>query len=153
MVDYTRWLSGLSNEYGRKVKQAAYSLAFRTGAIEGVTTQPVQLDPTTLESLIVNTARTYANGLSRCGFVPPFAIAASLLQAKGATIKLASFPEEVRATDRDQYHFVESVLESVPTSNSDCGKALALTLHHLASLSGKAESPWFDSDGNYMLTN
>jgi predicted mannosyl-3-phosphoglycerate phosphatase (HAD superfamily) len=39
-------------------------------------------------------------------------------------------------TNRDQFHFVESILENVPTSQDEAGRQLKATLDHLANTAG-----------------
>lgn len=43
---------------------------------------------------------------------------------------------EMALTNRDQFHFVESILENVPTSQDEAGRQLKATLDHLANTAG-----------------
>ena len=51
----------------------------------------------------------------------------------------------------DQFHFVESVLETIPADDNSAAQRLRATLDHLANAAGLPASRNFDQAGNYTL--
>jgi hypothetical protein len=85
------------------------------------------------------------------------AIFASLLNVKGMRL-LQDFmgnalPEDLPSVTLalDQFHFVETIFETVPRDDNDAAMRLRVTLDHLANAAGLASSPYFDAMGNYTL--
>ena len=110
-----------------------------------------------IEAKIVKSTCTYAASLQRFGVEPPFAIAVSLANVKGLKFLQqsadGSFLEAMpRATlDRDEFHFVEAVLETVPAGYRDCARQLRATFDHMANAAGLPASRHFEADGTYTL--
>jgi Putative DNA-binding domain len=141
--------------------QRAYIQVLRAGAVEAVASsladkQEGLLLPQ-LQTLIIHYARVYAASLHAIGVEPPMAIFASLLNVKGMRL-LQVFPKDTVSVNEpcvtlpvDQYHFVETIFETVPTDDNDAAKRLRVTLDHLANTAGLASSPYFDAMGNYTL--
>lgn len=140
----------MTNASGRHVIQAAYGLAFRSGLVEGVALLSTgEIDISHIDRSIVAAVHRYATGLEASGITPPFVAMASLVGAKNTSFKGGTMFDETRRPDRDQVHFVEAMLEVTPASIVECGRALAPTLHHVASLVGRSESLSIDAQGNY----
>jgi hypothetical protein len=141
-----------SNADGLSKPQRAYVQVFRSGVVEAVTASLARgkdanfLVLPYIQSWIIRYARTYAASLQMFGAEPPFAIMASLVNVKGKRF-LQDFLENPHLEDlpsmmlsRDQYHFVESIFESVPEDDGDAGKQLKATLDHLANAAGLPSS-------------
>ena len=164
---YKFTLDGLltaSNIEGLLKPQRAYVQVFGTGAVEAVVSSLALgsnhdlLVLPRIEKQIVQYARTYAASLRKFGTEPPVAILVSLLNVKGMRLLLhgietVTVPEDVpgEVLDRDQFHFVESILESVPQNDQECGRQLRATLDHMANAAGHPSSLNFDTDGTYTL--
>jgi hypothetical protein len=110
-----------------------------------------------IEQQIVRSVRAYATSLNLFGTEPPMAILVSLLNVKGMRFLQRgienTIPEDVpgEVLDRDQFHFVESVFETVPANDRRCAEQLRATLNHMANAAGLPSSPHFDAGGNYTL--
>jgi hypothetical protein len=50
-----------------------------------------------------------------------------------------------------QFHFVETIFETIPTDDNDAARRLRVTLDHLANTAGLTSSPYFDAMGKYTL--
>ncbi len=146
---------GVSNVNEDAAEQHAYVQVFRSGAVESVRTwNPHRTIET--EAHLVRYARLYAHGLHLCGVQPPLVVLASLLNVRGMKFVIGNasrlWPDTPIPADRDQYHFIESVLEAVPTDDQQTASVLRPMLDHIAGLAGKAATPTFDESGNYKLT-
>ena len=131
--------------------QCAYTQLFRSGIVEYVfAAADVELTfATTLgdnrelltnaafvEQLCADRAQGYTGILNGCGIAPPYVILASLIGMDGARFvhPPQSFVLQDYPTDRDQYHFIESVFETLPKNQNEAIVALAPTLDQMASL-------------------
>jgi hypothetical protein len=148
----------LTGRDGSAAEQAAYILVFRSGIIEGVaklTSGDGIFRTIELESTIVRYTWRYAGALSNEGVEPPFVVLVSLLGVRNAPFLVghgSSFePPTSNFADRDQYHFVETLLNAVPTDPVECATALRFTLDHLANVGGMPRTPTFDAAGKYLL--
>jgi hypothetical protein len=145
---------GLSNADAKAPQQRAYIQVFRSGSVEAVAAViDGVLKTIELEAVIVRYAGLYADGLHACGIDPPLVVLASLLGTERSSFVAGNegiAANGIRA-DRDQYHFVEAVLENIPKNDRKAAPALRFILDHLAGLAGKSQTPTFDSAGNYLL--
>jgi hypothetical protein len=149
-----------SNPDAQPRSQRAYTQVLRVGTVEAVASclidEPKSLLLPQLDSLIVHYARVYAASLHTIGVEPPMAIFASLLNVKGMRLWRV-FPQNAFCEagegfvtlPLDQYHFVETIFETVPTDDNDAARRLQVTLSHLANAGGLASSPSFDAMGNF----
>lgn len=152
-----------SNAEGLSSPQRSYVQLFRNGIVEAVdsslvhSTKRDMIVLPAIEVKVVKSAKLYASSLQKYGVEPPFVVAASLLNVKGLKFvqqhQNGSFMEDMpRAIlDRDQFHFVEAVFETVPPSHQECGRQLRATLDHMANAAGLPASQHFDVAGNYTL--
>lgn len=145
----------LRNSDTNTTKHRSYVQVFRTGAVEAVTSPVVQgqdhIVAQTLEALIVKSTRVYAPLLHECGAEPPLAVLVSLIGVKGRTLVPGFGYPEHAVIDRDQLHFVEVLLDEVPSGDPDCAKRLRQTLDQLANAAGRQSSASFDQFGNFTL--
>jgi len=88
---------------------------------------------------------------------PPFAVLTSLVGVKGMKVLRDFVPagalwEDMPSTTliQDQYHFVETIVDSIPANDRETAMQLRGTLNHIANAAGLASSPSFDASGNYM---
>lgn len=119
--------------------QRAYCQGFRSGAVESVATieqTPDGIPVFRILNLIRCYAPKYACALQKCGVAPPYVVLVSLLGMKGAKFRS---DKDIRA-DRDQYHFTESVFETLPGNPEETIAALRPTLRQLMNLIGLPEN-------------
>src|SRR5215472_9096998 len=159
--DYEITFEGLitaSNADGLSEPQRAYVHVFRSGAVEAVASSlsrgEERLILPHIEDTVVNYSRSYAVSLQRFGVEPPFAILVSLVDVKGKQL-LQGVPNDPRfrsaVLNNDQYHFIETIFENIPSDANDAAKQLRATLDHFANAAGLPSSPYFDESGNYHL--
>lgn len=147
----------LSNANEAAPNQRAYVQLFRSGIIEAIASfenQDGMINGTQLEAGIVRYSREYAGALHACGVEPPYALLISLIGAKDQRLAISSvgfFPTEVPVIDRDQLHFSEVMLETLPKTDQECGRMLRGILDQLANAAGSPSAVNFDADGNYTL--
>jgi hypothetical protein len=53
---------------------------------------------------------------------------------------------------QDQYHFIETIVDSVPANDRETAMQLRGTLDHIANAAGLAFSLSFDAKGTYVRT-
>jgi len=158
--DYQITFDGLitaSNAEGLSKSQRAYVQVFRSGAVEAVaslSSGDQRLILPHIEAMVVKYSRSYAVSLQRFGVEPPFAVLASLVDVKGKQL-LQGVPNDPRfrsaVLNNDQYHFIETIFENIPSDANDAAKQLRATLDHFANAAGLPSSPYFDESGNYHL--
>jgi hypothetical protein len=148
----------LTGRDGSVAEQAAYILVFRSGIIEGVaklTSGDGIFKTMELESNIVRYTSRYAKSLYDEGVDPPFVVLVSLLGVRNAAFLVENESMFARPNpnfaDRDQYHFVETLLNAVPIDPAACATALRFMLDQLANLGGMPRTPTFDAAGKYLL--
>jgi hypothetical protein len=161
-ITFEGFIAGSNNE-GLSKPQRAYVQVFRTGIVEAVALlargeEGNWLILPHIEAMIIRYARSYAVSLQALGMEPPFAIMASLADVKGKRLlpdfpAANSFPEDMRymVLGQEQFHFVETIFESVPHDDKSAAKQLKSTLDHLANTGGLPSSPHFDDNGDYTL--
>lgn len=153
----------LSNADGPAKAQRAYVQVFRSGIVESVyagfanrQAQPgyPMIKVPTIEGTILTNGLRYLQSLVALGVEPPFAIVLSLVNVKAITVAYAhsGWPDtdEIVAIDRDQLHFGEVVLESLPVSNQAFAAAIRPIFEQLAHTAGLAASPSFDDNMGYL---
>jgi hypothetical protein len=152
-----------SNAEPPPAPQRAYTQVMKTGIVEAVASSLARgedhswLLTHNIEAMIVRYSGAYANGLSGFGIEPPIAVLASLIGVKGMRLmenfQRGAFPEDLpnRTLAQDQYHFVETIFDSIPADDRSAGKPLRATLDHISNAAGLVASPNFDADGNYTL--
>jgi hypothetical protein len=93
------------------------------------------------------------NDLAALGIEPPYALLVSLVGVTGARFKFARaqwHDELSNPLDRDQYHFDEVILETIPTAQAECASIIRPILDQMANAGGNATSPIFDNHGHYI---
>jgi hypothetical protein len=149
----------LSNADEGAAEQRAYVQVFRSGIVEAVASGIAKGNPTTVttlevEAAIVKYARVYTAAITECGAELPVTIIASLVGVGDAVISTGQrsiFAEQSVASDRDQMHLSEAILDAVPSGNQDCATAVRSVLDQLANAAGAASTSSFDAAGNYLL--
>jgi hypothetical protein len=143
--------------------QRAYTQVLRTGIVEAVASSVARgrdgkiLVLSELELPVIRYARLYASALHSMGVVPPMAVFVSLLKVQGMRllqyINENAIPEDFPCTflAENQFHFVETVFDTVPKSDAEAAARLKATLDHLANAAGLPSSPNFDAAGKYTL--
>lgn len=58
---------------------------------------------------------------------------------------------EGQTADRDQFHFTEVILESMPATRQECASILAPMLDQLANASGRVSADWLQDAKNFSL--
>lgn len=150
-----------SNDAGPPEDQRAYVQVLRTGAVEAVAPSLASgpkrdsLQLPKLEAHLVTSAARYISSLSRLGVEPPIAVFASLVGVAGMKLlqdNFGSFPSDIPhvVLERDQLHFLETVLTTAPNNPREVGKLLQATLNHLANAAGLRTSRSFDSFGEFV---
>jgi hypothetical protein len=108
--------------------------------------------------MIIHYGRVYAASLQAAGVRPPFAILVSLLGVQNMRLLQdfigTAIPEDLPfgLLTKNTYRFGEVIFDQVPHDESTSAKMLHDILSHLANTAHLSTSPYFDADGNYMLT-
>jgi hypothetical protein len=152
-----------SNADGLGQPQRAYVYVFRSGAVEAVASNLARgrggntLQLPNIQSLIIHYGRVYAVALEAAGVQPPFAVSVSLTGVKNMRL-LQDFIGTALAEDlpyglltENLLCFGEAVFDKAPNDDNDSAKMLHPILSHLANAAQLATSPYFDTDGNYLL--
>jgi hypothetical protein len=97
----------------------------------------------------------YLKGLNALGAEPPFALMVSLVGVKGVQMNVGvkahwADDDDLAVLDRDQYHFGEVILNSVPSSIQESAVLIRPFIEQLANTAGKAASTSFGSNGEYL---
>ncbi len=140
-----------------------YVQVFWSGAVEAVTTTVAGsngwMTLPEIQAGIIHSAHRYAHALHSFGIEPPIAVLVSLLNVKGTRLLQDFSPSGVFRQDlpsvalaEDQFHFVETIFEVIPSDHKACARQLRPTLNHFANAAGLATSPHFNHAGDYMLT-
>ncbi len=152
-----------SNSEAIPKPQRAYTQISRTGIVEAVAASITRGSPSnfimlpSVEAMIVASANRYMSRLQLFGVEPPIAILASLINVQDMRFirefynnaLLEDMPSERLV--RDQYHFVETIFETIPNDYRVAAKRMRGTLDHLANAAGCGASPNFDAAGNYTM--
>jgi hypothetical protein len=105
--------------------------------------------------MVVPTLVRYLKGLQELDVGPPYAVMVSLIGVRGTQLGANVNPDSWRGDDiveltEDQFHFTEVILDSVPASNQECGVLLRPFIEQLANTAGRAASPSFGPNGEYL---
>jgi hypothetical protein len=152
-----------SNSEALPKPQRAYTQISRTGIVEAVAAAITRGSPNKfivlpqVEAMIVTYAHRYMTRLHLFGIEPPIAILASLIGVQDMRFirefynnaLLGDMPSE--KLGRDQYHFVETIFETIPNDYRSAAKTMRGTLDHLANAAGCGASPNFDAAGDYTM--
>ncbi len=136
----------------------AYVQIFRTGAVEAVDSSILRsddgIDIRKIDATIVRYARAYSAGLHQYGIDPPLAVMASLINIKGYNLITNAdniFGIEKQAADRGDLHLAPVLLEEVPSTEPQCGRALQPLLDQLWNAAGVSSAKSFNEAGEYVL--
>ena len=92
------------------------------------------------------------------GIEPPFTIYVSLASVKDMRLLQdfigTAFVEDLPygLLTEDVLGFGEAIFDEVPKDDNESAKKLLPILSHLANAAQLAASPYFDAEGNYLLT-
>src|ERR1700730_5176400 len=147
------------------IPQRAYTQVHRTGAVEAVASSLARgenhdsLILAQLDAIIIRYSGLYMHSLHALGIEPPFAVLTSLIGVKGMKVLKEFAPVGAlwgdmpsTALTQDQYHFVETIVDSVPANDREAAVQLRGTLDHIANAAGLASSPSFNASGTYTRT-
>jgi hypothetical protein len=87
---------------------------------------------------------------------PPYALLVTLVGVTGARFNFVRGGSPVwhddlsDRLDRDQYHFDEVILETIPTTLEESANTIRSILDQMANAGGRATSPIFDNQGHYI---
>ncbi|SFD03017.1 helix-turn-helix domain-containing protein [Collimonas sp. OK412] len=144
-------------------QQRAYVQVFRSGIIESVAVvgQINQGDSTksiiealSVEMGIIASSRKYAESLAASGLATPFVLVVRLLGTKGHQLVYTryGFPKTaVPNLDRDQLHFSEVILDTIPANDLTFAPMVRSVLDQLANAAGFAQTASFNSEGVYVV--
>jgi len=155
-----------SNANREAPTQRAYTQVYRSGRIEAVASSIAPGDDQSgkagrfssigVEGKILSSLVRYLKGLQALGVEAPYAVMVSLIGTRGAHINIGIqgtwVEDEYSALIEDQYHFAEVILERVPMSIQECGVMLRPFVEQLANAAGRAASPSFGPNGEYVNT-
>jgi hypothetical protein len=147
------------------IPQRAYTQVHRTGAVEAVASSLARgenhdsLILAQLDAIIIRYSGLYMHSLHALGIEPPLAVLTSLVGVKGMKVLKEFVPVGAlwgdmpsTALTQDQYHFVETIVDSVPANDREAAVQLRGTLDHIANAAGLASSPSFNASGTYTRT-
>jgi hypothetical protein len=161
-VDYRVNFDGmlmLSNADPAATFQRAYVQVFRSGVIEAATSSLLRgkkprLTSLNLEGTILLPAVPYLTALQSLGVDPPYALLVSLVGVKGVQmvsgVDTWSRDDPEVILDRDQFHFAEVIIESIPRSVQGLAVMVRPLLDQIANVAGLLRSPGFAPDGTYQ---
>jgi hypothetical protein len=145
--------------------QRAYTQVYHSGSIEAVASAITSgetrdgmrstLASVQIEGLILISLTKYLKGLQALGVQPPFAVMISLIGVKGVLINVGEkaqwfHDDDVNLLNRDQYHFGEVIVGSVPSSVQGCAVMIRSFIEQLANTAGRATSSSFGANGEYL---
>ena len=146
--------------------QRAYTQIYRSGSIEAVASSITQsgtgaegvdarLTSIKVEGQVLFSLVKYLKGLQSLGVEPPYALMVSIIGVKGARMNVgitAQWHEDddIGTLDRDQFHFGEVIIETVPNSVQECAIMIRPFIEQLANTAGRATSSSFSPDGQYI---
>lgn len=143
----------------------AYTQVYRSGIVEAVASSitagerpagaAARLKTIDIERHILPTLLRYLNGLQSLGVEPPFALMTSLTGIKGVQINVGrdnSFiDDDISTLDRDQFHFGEVIIDSVPNDFQQCASIVRPLFEQIANIAGQATSSSFGPNGEYRV--
>ncbi|MGH6870811.1 MAG: AlbA family DNA-binding domain-containing protein [Rhizomicrobium sp.] len=145
--------------------QRAYVQVFRSGVVEAVASAiaaddrpegvPPRLLSLKIEGMMLHNGVRYLKSLAEQGVEPPYAILLSLIGVRGAAINVGvqmhwADDDDMTILDRDQLHFAEVILESVPRSSQELGVMLRPLIEQIANAAGRAKSSSYGPNGEYV---
>jgi hypothetical protein len=155
----------LSNANEKAGEQRAYVQVFRSGIVESVASSvavgerpegvPPRLLSYKIEGMMLLNGVRYLKTLAALGVEPPYAVLLSLIGVKGAAINVGiqanwADDDDITILDRDQLHFTEVILETVPRSNQELGVMLRPLIEQIANAAGRAKSSSYGPNGEYL---
>lgn len=150
-----------SNAHPLPNPQRAYTLVSRTGIVEAIVSGIAQAGKNivlpNVEAMIVTYAHRYIKALNSLGVEPPIAVFASFVGVQNMDFVPQFYNNALwedmpsEKLSKDQYHFVESIFESIPADYREAARRMKGTLDHLANAAGRGSSPNFDQAGNYTM--
>jgi hypothetical protein len=144
--------------------QRAYTQVYRSGSVEAVSSsittgdRPEVVGPrmTTIkiERQILGALVRYLPGLQSLGVEPPFALMISLTGIKGVQINVGRantwHDDDISILNRDQFHFSEVIIETIPTNIQECAVVVRPFIEQLANMAGRATSSSFGPNDEYL---
>lgn len=145
--------------------QRAYTQVYRSGSIEAVASsitmgdRPEGVGPRMtsikIEGQVLLALVKYLKGLQSLGVEPPFALMVSLTGIKNVQINVGlkaqwHDDDDISTLDRDQFHFGEVIIETVPNSIQECAVMIRPFIEQLANAAGRATSSSFGPNGEYL---
>lgn len=147
-----------SNADPQATQHRAYTLLYRNGIVESVTSTLINETSGTISSIddkIVREVLLKLSQLSSIGVGPPYAVSVSLTGVRGARFNFArprgnQFGDLGNPLDHDQFHPPEVMFDAVPVDMSGCAMVIRPILDQLANAGGVAVSPVFNQEGLYI---
>ncbi|MGB8365241.1 MAG: ATP-binding protein [Rhizomicrobium sp.] len=155
----------LSNADEKAGAQRAYVQVYRSGIVESVASSiasgerpagvPPRLLSSKIEGMMLSSGVRYLKSLQEQGVEPPYVVLLSLVGVKGVAINVglkANWAEDddISILDRDQLHFGEVILETVPRSIQEMGVMIRPLIEQIANAAGRARSSSFGPNGEYL---
>lgn len=155
----------LSNADEKAGSQRAYVQVYRSGIVESVASSitmgerpvdaPARLMSHKLEGMMLMSGVRYLKSLQELGIEPPYVVMLSLIGVKGVAINIGlkadwADDDDISILDRDQLHFGEAVLETVPRSIQEMGVMVRPLIEQIANAAGRARSTSFGPNGEYL---
>jgi hypothetical protein len=153
-----------SNADPQATQHRAYVQLYRNGIIESVHSSLMTENSGSpiihnLDDLIIRELTRILNDLATVGIEPPYALLVSLIGVASARFNFdrgsqwSPLDDLGDRFDRDQYHFDEIILETIPATPSEFADSVRPILDQMANAGGRATSPIFDSQGRYIPLN
>ena len=151
-----------SNAQETAREQRAYVQVFHSGIVEAVASSfpdgggpSRRLTALKTEASIVKHTHQYLRALLNLGCEGPFAILVSLIGMSDVRYSFSCgnsvFEDEAGILDRDQLHFSELIVESVPADPYEYAPQLRPLLDQTANAAGRAATPSFDDSGRFRV--
>jgi hypothetical protein len=155
----------LSNADRGALQQRAYTQVYRSGSIEAVASSvtggggpvgsPRCLQSIKVEGYVMVHLVKYLKSLRSLGVNPPFAVTVSIIGVKNVLANVGlpvvwHDDNERMPLDREQYHFSEVIITSVPNSTQECAIMMRPFIEQLANMVGRVNSSSFGPDGSYL---
>lgn len=155
----------LSNADEKAGSQRAYTQVYRSGIIEAVASSitmgerpaaaPARLMSYKVEGMMLLNGVKYLKSLQELGIEPPYVVMLSLIGMKGVAINVGlksdwADDDDISILDRDQLHFGEAILETVPRSVQEMGVIVRPLIEQIANAAGRSRSTSFGPTGEYL---
>lgn len=108
-----------------KIKNVYWDACAWLGMLNGEPKRQRELQISSkIEGMMLINGVRYLKSLTELGVEPPYAVLLSLIGVKGAAINVGiqanwADDDDITILDRDQLHFTEVILETVPRSNQE----------------------------------